>query len=110
MRWQVRPIRRIWLVVSKLVVLHDVPDYIDAEAIDAAVQPESQHIEHGFLNFGVPPIEIRLLFQKRVIIVLAGALVELPRAASEVAEPIIRWSSARRRIAPNIPIALGAIA
>ena len=87
-----RPLRLIvWVgkIVSELIVFHDVPNHVDAEAVDAAIEPEAEHIEHGVLHFGIAPIEIGLLFQKSVVIILARLLVEFPRAAAEVAEPVV---------------------
>ena len=59
-----RLVRGIRQVIAELVVFDDVPDHIDAEAIDAAVEPEPQHIEHRLLDFGISPIEVGLLFQE----------------------------------------------
>ena len=48
-------------VIAELVVLDDVPDHVDAKAVDAAVEPEPQHVEHRLLDVGISPIEVRLL-------------------------------------------------
>ena len=36
--------RRVRRVVAELVVLDQVPQHVDAEAIDAAIEPEAQHV------------------------------------------------------------------
>src|SRR5262245_8513711 len=41
-----RPIIRIWRVVAQGGVLDQEPDDIDAKSIDAAVEPEAQHVVH----------------------------------------------------------------
>src|SRR5258705_13504720 len=84
--------------------------HVDAKSIDAALEPKAQHIEHGPLHFRVAPIEIGLLFEKRVVVILSGLFVQFPRAAAKIGAPIIRGAAAWRRIAPNIPVALGALA
>ena len=40
-------------VVAELRVLHDVVGDIDAEAVDAASQPEAQHVEHRASTSGL---------------------------------------------------------
>ncbi len=42
-------VSRVRQVIAKLVVLDDVPDHVDAKPIDAAIEPEPQHVEHGLL-------------------------------------------------------------
>ena len=64
--------RRIGRVVAELGVLDQVPDHVDAEAVDAAVEPEAQHVVHRGADLGVAPVEVGLLGQERVIVVLAG--------------------------------------
>src|SRR5580765_369354 len=84
--------------------------HVDAESVNAALEAKAQHIEHRPLHSRVAPIESRLLFEKRGIVILSGPFVPFPRAAAKIGAPIIRGAAARRRIAPNIPVALGALA
>src|SRR5438046_8209300 len=82
--------------------------HVDAKSIDAALEPKAQHIEHRSLHFRIAPVEIGLLFEKRVIVILSGPFVPFPGAAAEIGAPIIRRSAVWRRIAPDVPVAFGA--
>ena len=62
---------RIRGIGAELIVFDQVPDHIDPEPVDAAVQPKPHHLVHGALDVRIAPIQIRLLFEIRVIIVLA---------------------------------------
>ena len=53
--------------------------HVDAEAVDAAVEPEAQHVEHGRAHRGIAPVQVGLLRQEGVVVVLAGALVPASR-------------------------------
>ena len=99
------PDRGIGRVVAPPRVLHEVPQHVDAKAVDAAVEPEAQHAVHRGAHRGVAPVEVGLLLQEGVVVVLAGALVERPGAAAEVAQPVVGRAAAGRRIAPEVPVA-----
>src|SRR3546814_8345631 len=71
-------------IIGKIDRLHDVPKDIDPEPVNAAVEPERQHIEHRRLNFGISPVQIGLLFQEGVIIILAGG--GIPRSEEHTSE------------------------
>ena len=60
------------------VGLDDVPEYVDPESVDAAVEPETQHAIIASRTSRVAPVEIGLLLEKRVKVILAGRLVPLP--------------------------------
>ena len=81
-------------------------DRVHAEAVDAAVEPEPQHVAHGFLDLGIAPIEVGLLLQVRVVVVLAGRLVESPGRAAELALPVVWRGAVRLRVSPDIPVPL----
>lgn len=83
-----RDVRRIGGIVAKLAVFHDFIDDIDAESIDSAVKPETHRVEHRLPYVSVPPVQIRLLGKEGVVVVLARSVVESPRLAAEVAEPV----------------------
>ena len=83
---------------------------IHSKAVDPAIEPEAQHGEHGLDHFRVAPVEVGLLRQKGVVIVLPGPLVPLPGAAAEFGQPIGRRAAVGLCIAPDIPIALAAVA
>src|SRR3546814_9586592 len=97
-------------IIGKIDRLHDVPKDIDPEPVNAAVEPERQHIEHRRLNFGISPVQIGLLFQEGVIIILAGGGIPFPCRAAKITDPVVRRAAARRRIAPDVPVTPGIIA
>ena len=49
------------LVVAKFRVLGEPVDGVDAEAVDATVEPEAQHVVHRRLYLGIVPVEVGLL-------------------------------------------------
>jgi hypothetical protein len=74
-------------------VLDDHAHDVDAEAIHSAPHPEAQDIVHCLAERGVPPVDVGLLLEERVVVVLARRGIELPRAAAEIAEPVIRGAA-----------------
>jgi hypothetical protein len=63
-----------------------MPDYVDPKAVDALSHPEAKHVAHCFHHFRISPVQIRLGFQKGVVIVLAGSRVEFPGAAAKLGQ------------------------
>ena len=70
--------RALLRVVRESRVLADQVDDVHAEAVDASVEPEPQHVVHRLLDLGVRPVQVGLLGQEAVQVVLAGGLVERP--------------------------------
>ncbi len=105
-RRHTRPPIRVGRVVAVLLIFVEMVDRVHPESVDAAVEPESQHVAHGFLDLRIAPIEVRLLLQVRVIVVLAGRLVESPSRAAELALPVVWRGAVRLRVSPDIPVPL----
>ena len=76
-------------VVAQLDVLEHLAQGVNTETIDAAFEPEAQHIQHGGADFRVAPVEVRLLLQVGVIVELTRWRVPLPGAAAEHAQPVV---------------------
>jgi hypothetical protein len=85
--WVVARPRRI---VPQQFILGEHSGGINAEAVDAAPEPESHDIGHGGAHVGVPPVQIGLLAQEGMVIILASVAVPLPRPAAEPTEPLVR--------------------
>ena len=92
-------------VVAELGVLHHVPDDVDPEAVDAALQPEAHGVVDRRPHRRIAPVEIGLLLQEGVVVVLPGGRVEFPGAAAGLAHPVVGRAAARRRVAPDVPVA-----
>ena len=76
-------------IVGKVRRLDHVPQHVDAEAVDAALEPEAQHVVHRRLHGRIAPVEVRLLLQEGVVVILAGGLVPFPGRAAEIADPVV---------------------
>ncbi len=76
-------------VVAQVAVLDDRVADVDPEAGDPAVEPEAQDVVEGLADVVAPPVEVGLARQEVVEVVLAGGLVERPRRAAEVREPVV---------------------
>ena len=101
---------RIVRLVAQQFVLDHQPDHVDAEAIDAAVEPEAHLVEHGLHDGWVAVIQFRLLLDELVQVILAGALIERPGWPAKKARPVVGWAAVRRGILPDVPVALGIVA
>ena len=98
---------RLLLVRQRLVLEQTLCD-VDAEAVDAAVEPEAQHLLEVPLHGLVVPVEVGLLGSEDVQVVLAAAWVELPRRAPEGGRPRVRRAAVAagaEEVAPAIRVA-----
>src|SRR6266480_5439438 len=84
-----------------------MPEYIHPKAVDAALQPEAQNVQHLFDDFGIAPVEVGLFAQEGMVVVLLRMRVVFPSASTKARQPVVRRPAARARTAPDIPVALG---
>ena len=108
-RWHVLVPIGIWGIVAQACILEQMMDRIHPKAVDAPLEPEAQHIEHGRDDFGIAPVQIRLPGEVGAVIELSRPLVEGPGRAAELAYPIIGRPTVGASVAPDIPIAFGAL-
>ena len=96
--------RRTGLVAQERV-LGDPRDRVQAQAVDAAIHPEADHVVHRALDLGVVPVEVGLLGHEAVQVVLLRGLVERPRGAAGLEHrlPVVGL------VAPDVPVALGVL-
>src|SRR4051812_38028883 len=80
-------------IVAQQIVLDQHRAGVDPKAVNTAVQPKTHGARDSFANLTVSPIQIRLTWQKRMIVKLPPLLAPLPGAAPETAEPIV-WRAA----------------
>jgi hypothetical protein len=83
-----RPGRR--RVVTQLLVFAETVDRVQAEPVDAAVEPEAHHVLHRLHDVRIPPIEVRLLRVERVQVPTPGPFVAAPGRAAEGRDPVVR--------------------
>ncbi len=92
-------------VVAQLGVLDDDVAHVDAEAVDAAVEPEPEDAVEGVAHLVVPPVQVGLLPQVVVQVVLAGRGVERPCRSAEAADPVVRRRAVGLGVGPDVPVA-----
>jgi len=105
--FELRELPIVWNfgIVAKLGFLDHLRDHIHAKSIDAAVEPEANHVVHRLDDLGIAEVEVGLLAQERMQIPLAARRVELPRRAAEGALPVVRRATISPA-PPEVPIAL----
>src|SRR5215471_7861572 len=108
--WITRLPNRIHRIITELLILEQPRKYVDAETIDATVEPEAQDIIHSLANLLVAPVQIRLFHIELVQVVLPGVFIELPGRPVKSADPVIGWTSIGGRITPGIPVAFFVVA
>ena len=94
-------------VVVEIRIFEEARDGVEAEAGDAAIQPEAHHVVHRFADFGIAPVEVGLLGIKMVVIELAGPRVEFPGGVAEPGLPVVGRLAGAFAVAPDVPVALG---
>ena len=92
----------------EILVLRDEVNHVHPEAIHALLEPPIHHRIHSCADFGVFPVQVRLLLGKDVQEVLLSVLVPLPDRARE-SSLVIGWFVAVNGITPDVPITLGVI-
>ncbi len=92
-------------VIAELLILEEHLKGVDAEAIDAPLQPEAQDLIHLLTDFGVAPVEIRLFHVIQVQVVLPSGFIELPGQPAKPAHPVIGGTATLGRIVPDVPVA-----
>src|SRR5450759_475254 len=110
MRWPAQTKTRIGRVVAKFRILDQMPEYIDAKAIDTFLKPEPHDIVDRLTHCWIAPIQIGLLGEEGVTIILLRAGVIFPSAATKFRHPVVRGSTVSARLAPEIPVAFLIIA
>ena len=83
-------VARVRRVVAELRVLDQVPDDVDAEAVDAAPSQKRSTSCIASRTCGLRQLRSGCSLQEGVVVVLAGRLVEGPGRPAEIAEPVVR--------------------
>jgi hypothetical protein len=97
-------------VVGQRRVVHREVDRVEAEAVDAALQPEAGGIDQRRLHLFIMHVEVGLRGQEVVQIILAPARVPGPARAVEDRLPVVRRRPVRPGVGPHVPIRFGIVA
>ena len=102
-------------IIVQIRVFVEARDRINAKTGNAALHPEIEHTIHRLVDFGVAPVQIRLLHIEIVVVVLPRLLVPLPRGVAEPRLPVVGRlafvvGGFTFAIAPYVPVALGIVA
>ena len=65
-------------IVTEVGIFEQRVDCVQPEAGDAALVPPARHIEHGFLDCGIIPVQVWLLGVEVVVVELVRDRIELP--------------------------------
>src|SRR5688500_19268464 len=87
----------IWIgrLIAEFWIFHHQPDHVHTEAVHAAIQPKTHHIQYGTDHLGIAIIQIRLLFNELMEVVLLRIFIISPRRTSKMAQPVIGGTSIR---------------
>ena len=96
-------------IVAQLRVMQIAVRDVEPEPVDAAVEPELQHVKRRCQRLGIVEIELRLALQELVKIILPPHRMIGPCRPAENGEPIVRRRAVLARIGPHIPIRLRAL-
>ena len=66
------------VLAVRALALEEVGHGVEAEAVEAEVEPEAQRVEHRLLDLGVVVVEVGLVAEEAVPVVGAGLLVPRP--------------------------------
>ncbi len=102
-------LRQDGVVAQRLVVKVEV-DRVEAEAVDAAVEPEPRHVDKLVPDLGLVEVEVRLLLQEVVHVVLLALAIPFPGGTAEDREPVVRRRAVGFRLGPDVPVGLGIVA
>src|SRR5713101_6093873 len=76
-------------IVGQLWVFEERVYGVETKTGDAALVPPAVGVEHGLLDRGIAPVQIRLLGVKIMIVVLLGGGIEFPCRPPERRNPVI---------------------
>ncbi len=92
-------------IIAQLRIVQQEVDGIEAEAVDAAREPELGRGDERIDHRGMAQIERRLARQEMMEIVLAPTGLPAPGGAAEHREPVVGRRAIGTRIAPHVPVA-----
>lgn len=97
-------------IILEICMLDQAKNGIDAEAIDAALEPEAESVVHGCYDVGIAPVEVWLFGQEAVHVILLRLFVPGPGGAAKHGGPVVGHGAIWFGVAPDVPIAFGIVA
>ncbi len=88
--------------------LEQVGHRVEAQAVDAELEPEVDHAQHLLAHLGVVEVEVGLVGVEAVPVVGLGDRIPRPVGALEVGEDDARLGVLLRAVAPHVVVALRA--
>ncbi len=96
---------RLGRVVLEFWILGDEVRHVDSESVNSPIEPEAQHLEHGFPHLRIAPVQIGLLLEERVQVELLSRIVPLPGRPTERRQPVVGHRAVGLCISPHVPVA-----
>ncbi|MPM00683.1 hypothetical protein SDC9_46912 [bioreactor metagenome] len=97
-------------VVAQLFVMHVEVDRVEAEAVDATLEPEPRHVQQRLLHRRAMEVQVGLADEEVVQVILLAPGVPLPGRTAEDRQPVVRRGAVGLRIGPDIPIGTRVVA
>ena len=91
------------------LALDQVRDRVEAEAVEAEVEPEAEDLEHRLLDLGVVEVQVRLVGVEAVPVIGPGLVVPRPVRALRVDEDDPCVLVLVHGVRPHVPVPLGAV-
>ena len=95
------------VLAVRAVALVEVGHGVEAQPVDAHVEPVVEHAEHRLLDGRVVVVEVGLVGVEAVPVVLLGHRIPRPVRGLEVLEDDAGIGPTRRVVAPDVVVAVG---
>ena len=95
------------VLAVRALALVEVRDGVEAQAVDAQLEPEVERLQHRLAHRRVVEVQVRLVRVEAVPVVRVGDRVPGPVRGLEVLEDDARVAVLVRRVAPDVEVALG---
>src|SRR3954452_15706338 len=107
MRRIARPEVGVCRVVAELLILDQVPDNINAKAIDTTPKPKPHSFVNRLADLRIAPVKVGLGLEESVIVELPDARIIFPCTPPKLRKPVVGRPTVWRRVSPDIPVVFG---
>ena len=97
------------VLAVRALLLEEVGDGVEPEAVDPEVEPEAQHLDEGVLHLGVLEVEVGLVAEEAVPVVGAAGRIPRPVRGLGVDEDDARVLVPLVGVRPDVPVGLRAV-